>query len=127
VADIPDWCISCSEDLPETDGYPGDDGVWQVQLMKEAGGTPSQERLVRMFQASPISHVSKVTTPTILILGSGDKRVPFCQGKEFYYQLLSRNVPVRALVYEEPHAITGPRHVFDAWVNISCWLNNYSN
>jgi len=125
VADIPDWCIRCTEAELSDQGSPGDDGVWQETLTKEAGGTLSKDRLMRFYECSPIFYIDRVQTPTLIILGSKDQRVPAYQAKEYAYQLSSRNVPCRTLIYDEPHAITGSRHVFDGWLNITEWFSQW--
>ncbi|CAB4044828.1 acylamino-acid-releasing enzyme-like isoform X2, partial [Paramuricea clavata] len=51
---------------------------------------PSAE-LQRTFLAkSPIIHADKVQTPTLVLLGGVDLRVPPSQGKEFYRALHCR-------------------------------------
>ena len=42
---------------------------------------------------SPIFHVSKVTTPTLLITGDRDLRTPLAQAEEFYAALKKKGVP----------------------------------
>jgi len=103
-------------------GFPGDDGVWQPMTRKEVGGLLNEERLLALYRVSPIANVSKVVTPVILAIGLKDLRVPYYQAKEYYYHLASRNVPCKILAYNDPHAITKVQYAYDAWMNISQWI-----
>jgi dipeptidyl aminopeptidase/acylaminoacyl peptidase len=60
---------------------------------------------------SPLSHVDKVKTPTLVITGEEDVRVPPSQSHEFYRALKAQGVDTRLLLYpREPHGIVEPRH-----------------
>jgi len=102
-------------------------GVWQGVGRKEVGTILTEESLKTMFKASPIYHVQNVTTPTIIILGNKDQRVPNYQGKEFYYHLVSKNIPTKIFSYSDPHAITQVHFAYDAWMNITLFLNEFMN
>jgi hypothetical protein len=54
-----------------------------------------------------------------------DTRVTNHQGQEFYYNLKSRNIPCKILAYDDPHAITQVHFDYDAWMNISLWLEEF--
>lgn len=54
--------------------------------------------LIDMANRSPIRHSNKVKSPTLLFLGTEDLRVPFCQGREYYYRLLANGVKTRLLL-----------------------------
>ena len=124
-SDIPDWCIAeaCGSEQP--DGQPGDDGIWQGEGMKEAGACMTEEKLLKMHRASPMAHIHNVVTPTIVVLGLKDRRVPNYQGKEFYYHLKARQVPCEIFAYEDPHAITQVHFAYDAWMHISLFLERH--
>ncbi|PSN32214.1 hypothetical protein C0J52_17006 [Blattella germanica] len=55
----------------------------------------SLEAFEKMKKCSPIHHVSNVVAPTLLMVGSKDKRVPSSQGIHYYYRLKSQNVKTR--------------------------------
>jgi len=48
---------------------------------------------------SAIYRIAQVTTPTQVLHGEQDWRVPFTQGKEFYVALQRRGVPTEMVVY----------------------------
>ena len=93
---------------------------------------PSQQQLDAMFNKSPMRHVQNVVTPTLLLLGGKDRRVPMCQGIEYYHALRSahaaaaaaRDVPVKCLVFpEDTHAIDSPASEACAWGAIREWFD----
>ena len=55
----------------------------------------SLEAFEKMKKCSPIHHVSKVVAPTLLMIGSKDKRVPSSQGIHYYYRLKSQGVKTK--------------------------------
>ena len=113
VTDIPDWCWVEALGLGSYDF----DGPYSP-----AG----PEVLAKMFEASPVAHVSQVRAPTILALGAKDLRVPCSQGIEYYHALKSRGVPARLLLYpEDSHPIDRPSSEADHWVNVASWLNEH--
>ena len=64
------------------------------------GGTPWEEDapLAQYLRDSPLSYVYKVTTPTIVLVGENDRRVPMAQSVELYRALKSNGVPTHLYV-----------------------------
>lgn len=63
---------------------------------------------------SPMAHVKNVKTPTMIMHGQVDTRVPIAQAQEFYMALKDMKVPVEFVVYpRENHGFTEPRHQMD--------------
>lgn len=58
---------------------------------------------------SPISHVHKAKTPTLIMFGQNDQRVPLPQGVEMYRGLRANNVPTELVIF--PRAGHGPREL----------------
>jgi Dipeptidyl aminopeptidases/acylaminoacyl-peptidases len=66
------------------------------------------------WDRSPMKYVNNVKTPTMIMHGQVDTRVPIAQAQEFYTALKERKVPVEFVVYpRENHGFTEPRHVMD--------------
>jgi len=66
------------------------------------------------WDRSPMKYVKNVKTPTMILHGQADTRVPLAQAQEFYRALVERNVPVEFVVYpRENHGFTEPRHNLD--------------
>jgi dipeptidyl aminopeptidase/acylaminoacyl peptidase len=63
---------------------------------------------------SPMKYVGNVKTPTMILHGQSDTRVPIPQSEEFYRALSERHVPVEYVVYpRENHGFVEPRHLVD--------------
>jgi dipeptidyl aminopeptidase/acylaminoacyl peptidase len=66
------------------------------------------------WDRSPMKYVGNVKTPTMIMHGQVDTRVPIAQAQEFYQALVERKVPVEFVVYpRENHGFTEPRHNLD--------------
>jgi dipeptidyl aminopeptidase/acylaminoacyl peptidase len=66
------------------------------------------------WDRSPMKYVNNVKTPTMIMHGQVDTRVPIAQAQEFYQALVERKVPVEFVVYpRENHGFTEPRHNLD--------------
>lgn len=72
---------------------------------------------------SAMYHIKKVVTPTQVIHGANDLRVPFDQGLEFYTALKRRGVPTEMIVYPRtPHGPREPKFVMDVSPRILAWF-----
>ncbi|HEY6046572.1 MAG TPA: S9 family peptidase, partial [Pyrinomonadaceae bacterium] len=66
------------------------------------------------WDRSPMKFVKNVKTPTMILHGQVDTRVPIAQAQEFYMALKEMKVPVEFVVYpRENHGFTEPRHQMD--------------
>ncbi|CAN6551730.1 unnamed protein product [Malus baccata var. baccata] len=111
TTDIPDWCYVVAY---------GSEGK---NYYTEA---PSAEHLTLMHSKSPISHVSKVKTPTLFLLGAQDLRVPVSTGFQYARALKEKGVPVKIIVFPcDVHAIKRPQSDFESLLNIGVWFKKY--
>ena len=101
-----------TNDIPSTlDDY--FEGAWYEQ----------PERYVRM---SPLAHIDKVTTPTLILHGEADVRVSTTQGYEMYSGLKRRGVPAEMVVYPRtPHGPQEPKFVLDIMRRHIEWVSKY--
>ncbi|XP_071498131.1 acylamino-acid-releasing enzyme-like [Diadema antillarum] len=84
---------------------------------------PSPEMLSRMFSSSPMAHVHKVKTPTLVMLGAVDLRVPPHQGRRFHEMLKARGVETRLLMYaDNSHPISKVDAEADCFMNMYTWI-----
>ena len=66
------------------------------------------------WDRSPMKYVKNVKTPTMIMHGQSDIRVPLAQAQEFYMALKEMKVPVEFVVYpREGHGFAEPRHQLD--------------
>jgi acylaminoacyl-peptidase len=79
--------------------------------------------LEKMCSVSPIAHIEHVVTPTLLLLGAKDRRVPYSQGLEYYHILRSRGVESKLLVFpEDNHALDRPLTEAEQWIAVMDWF-----
>ncbi len=80
------------------------------------------------WDRSPMKYVKNVKTPTMILHGQQDTRVPIAQAQEFYRALLERNVPVEFVVFpREGHGFTEPRHQMDRIRRYLSFFGKYLN
>jgi dipeptidyl aminopeptidase/acylaminoacyl peptidase len=77
---------------------------------------------------SPMKFVGNVKTPTMILHGQADTRVPIPQAEEFYRALYERRVPVEYVTYpRENHGFVEPRHIQDRWQRYLVFFGKYLN
>ena len=75
---------------------------------------------------SPMKYVENVRTPTMILHGQSDTRVPIPQAEEFYRALSERHVPVEYVTYpREEHGFIEPRHLEDRWQRYLVFFGKY--
>lgn len=75
---------------------------------------------------SAIYFVKNTKTPTQVIHGINDLRVPFGQGQEFYYALKKLGVPTEFVIYPRtPHSPVEPKLLMDVTPRIIQWFDKY--
>jgi dipeptidyl aminopeptidase/acylaminoacyl peptidase len=79
-----------------------------------------------LLERSPIAHADRVTTPTLILHGEHDARVPIWQGYEFYNALERRGIPTRMVVYPRTgHVPSEPKLLLDVMNRILAWMERY--
>ncbi|XP_067855031.1 acylamino-acid-releasing enzyme-like isoform X2 [Heptranchias perlo] len=85
---------------------------------------PTPSVLTEMLSKSPITYVSQVRTPVLIMLGERDKRVHPTQGLELYRALKARGVPVRLLWYpDDNHSLSKVGTEADVFMNVALWFD----
>jgi len=81
------------------------------------------ENFEEYARSSPITYVANVKTPTLIMHGEKDLRVPVSQSEEFYSALKARGVKTQFVRYpDEGHGISKPHHVKDHWTRVLAWF-----
>lgn len=80
-----------------------------------------------LFQQRSAIHFAKNTkTPTLILHGQEDQRVPLSQGMEFYRALSEHGIPTQMIVYpREPHLIGEQGHRRDLLRRVLDWYDLY--
>jgi dipeptidyl aminopeptidase/acylaminoacyl peptidase len=79
-----------------------------------------------LLDRSPIVHADRVTTPTLILHGEHDQRVPIWQGYEFYNALKRRGISTQMVVYPHSgHVPSEPKLLLDVMNRILVWMALY--
>lgn len=98
-----------------------------LQRILEAyfGGEPWNE-LENYRRASAMTFIKQAKTPTLILHGGSDTRVPPSQAQELYMGLRKNNVPVELVFFpREPHGLQEPRHRLDKMRREYAWFSKY--
>jgi len=75
---------------------------------------------------SPITHIKNVKTPTLVLHGEADDRVPVSQGYEYYNALKRQGVLAKMVVYPRtPHGPREPKFLVDIMQRHLDWVDKY--
>jgi dipeptidyl aminopeptidase/acylaminoacyl peptidase len=78
------------------------------------------------WQRSPLAHVVDAATPTLIVHGLADDRVPLSQGIELYQTLKLRGVPAELVRYpRQPHGLVERGHQLDFVERSIEWFERY--
>jgi dipeptidyl aminopeptidase/acylaminoacyl peptidase/leucyl aminopeptidase (aminopeptidase T) len=92
------------------------------------GGPPwGTAQMEKYLQASAMNYITHAKTPTLILHGAADNRVPPTQGIELYEGLKQNHVPVEMVTFpREPHGFGEPRHQLDRMKREYTWIAKYT-
>ena len=77
-------------------------------------------------RSSPITTIASAKTPTLILVGESDQRVPMPQSQELYQALRTLGVPTEFVHYpREPHGLREPRHRADWLARMLGWFDRW--
>ncbi len=89
-------------------------------------GAEPWDDLEMYWKRSAMAFIKQAKTPTLILHGAEDKRVPVGQAQELYMGLLKNEIPVELVFYpREPHGLQEPRHQMDKMKREYAWLSKY--
>jgi dipeptidyl aminopeptidase/acylaminoacyl peptidase len=94
----------------------------------ETGAWPwdGPDARARFDRFDPMRSIDAVRTPTLVIHGASDYRVPYGQGLELYGALKARDVPARLVVYpSENHWILQRANSLHWYSEVLSWLDRW--
>jgi dipeptidyl aminopeptidase/acylaminoacyl peptidase len=75
---------------------------------------------------SPITYIKNVKTPTLLLHGEADERVPVSQGYEYYNALKHQGALAKMVVYpRQHHGPNEPKFIMDIMQRHIDWMEKY--
>ena len=99
--------------------YADDASAWHSREL----GANYWDDMARINAQSPHAFAAQMDTPTLVIHGALDYRVPDQQGLAYYNTLQARGVPARLLWFpDENHWILKPRNAKLWWTEFFAWL-----
>jgi acylaminoacyl-peptidase len=106
TTDIPNWCYN----------------VALAHETFDSGRLHSPDDLVRLFKCSPISRVNEAYVPTLMMLGTKDKRVPMFQGERWFEMLKARGIEAECKVYDDKHDLGKIESTTDSNISAALWI-----
>ncbi len=95
----------------------------------EMNGTPydNPEMYAKWSPSFYIQNFKKYKTPTLVIHGEGDYRVPYTQGLQMFTALQRMAVPSRLLIYpDETHFVLKPQNAKLWWEEVHGWIGKWT-
>ena len=78
------------------------------------------------WRLSPVRLIGRAKTPTLILYGEADARVPLTQGLELYEGLKSLGVETQLVAYPgEPHVIGSRSHQLDILKRVTDWYDRH--
>ncbi len=109
-------------------GYFGVDDIGAITDVAELGGYP-WENTDLWLGLSPLMHVAKVRTPTLIEHQELDYRCPLSQAEQWYAALKRCGVPTKLLIYpNESHGMSRngqPKHRIARLTNNLAWFDEW--
>lgn len=86
----------------------------------------TSENVALYWDRSPLSRVSEHSTPTLILFGAEDERVPPSQGAELHAALRTRGVPTEMVQYPRAeHGIRETAHRIDLYTRQLEWFDTH--
>ena len=99
--------------------------LYQDLIHAEFNGHP-WDNYDLLWERSPLKHIKKAKTPTLIIHGEQDNDVHITQAEEFYTALRMRGVEAVFVRYpREGHGVREPRHREDQLARTILWLDRF--
>ncbi len=77
-------------------------------------------------RSSPMTFITRATTPTLVLVGERDAECPAPQSYEFWHALKTLGVPSQLVVYaDEGHHFQQPEHILDRVQREVAWFDQY--
>jgi dipeptidyl aminopeptidase/acylaminoacyl peptidase len=105
-------------------------GLWGQSDVRDYRAFEFQGRPWETFSAfrdrSPLAHIARARTPTLILVGENDRRTPIAQSTELYRSLQALGVPTQLVRYpREGHGLREPHHRADEHARMRAWFDRW--
>ena len=115
--------LSTPSSLAQPSGQFGSD--WTFGRPRSYGGTP-WDNMENVIRWSPAHNMENYVTPTLVIHGERDYRVPVGNGLEIYGMLKRKGVPARLIYFpDENHWVLKPQNSIQWHDEVMGWLTKW--
>jgi dipeptidyl aminopeptidase/acylaminoacyl peptidase len=106
----------------ETYGLTTDITAWFQHMM----GPTTVVRDETLARLSPLKHVERCRTPTLVLHGEKDERCPLYHGRAWYAGLKNRGIETEMIIYpREGHALSERPHQLDLMQRVLAWFDRH--
>lgn len=96
-------------------------------MLHSAGAKPTDFSDDFWAKQSPLYHAGRVRTPTLVVTGDSDVRVPPAQSHEFYRAMKAAGVETKLVIFpREPHGLVEPRHRLAFARQALAWIDEHT-
>ena len=112
---------ACNADL-ETYGLTTDITAWFRRMM----GATTEGRDETLARLSPLKHIDRCRTPTLVLHGEKDERCPLYHRRACYIGLKQRGIETEMVIYpREGHALSERSHQLDLMQRVLAWFDRH--
>jgi dipeptidyl aminopeptidase/acylaminoacyl peptidase len=112
---------ACNADL-ETHGLTTDLTAWFQHMM----GPTSVIRDETLARLSPLKHIDRCRTPTLVLHGEKDERCPVYHGRAWYVGLKQRGIETEMVIYpRKEHSLIERPHHLDLMRRVLAWFDGH--
>ena len=112
---------ACNADL-ETYGLTTDITAWFRRMM----GATTEGRDETPARLSPLKHIDRCQTPTLVLHGEKDERCPLYHGRAWYVGLKQRGIETGMIIYpREGHSLNERARQLDLMQRMLAWFDRH--
>jgi dipeptidyl aminopeptidase/acylaminoacyl peptidase len=114
--------VGASQTDLETDGLTTDITAWFRRMM----GATTDGRNEALARLSPLKHIDRCQTPTLVLHGEKDEHCPLYHGRAWYVGLKQRGIETEMVIYpREEHSLNERSHQLDLMQRMLAWFDRH--